>query len=94
MYDAQRTTHARVATHSCLLRLQRLAVINESEKITPTTLRFLDIAGLVAGASEGAGLGNKFLDNVRGCDCILHVVRCYDDQVGPLSAVSPCPRTA
>ena len=45
----------------------------------PTTVEFVDIAGIVKGASEGAGLGNKFLANIRECEAIVHVVRCFDD---------------
>jgi ribosome-binding ATPase len=61
-------------------RLNVLKVINESVKVVPTTLEFVDIAGLVAGASTGEGLGNKFLANIRECDAIVHVVRCFDDE--------------
>jgi len=61
---------------------ERLAVINrfiETQKIIPASVRLVDIAGLVRGASEGAGLGNKFLSHIREVDAILHVVRCFDD---------------
>jgi ribosome-binding ATPase len=61
-------------------RLDVLKVINESVKVVPTTLEFVDIAGLVAGASKGEGLGNQFLANIRECDAIVHVVRCFDDE--------------
>mmetsp|Transcript_37750 Transcript_37750/g.150495 ORF Transcript_37750/g.150495 Transcript_37750/m.150495 type:complete len:428 (-) Transcript_37750:1608-2891(-) len=61
-------------------RLDELAKINESAKVVPTSLEFVDIAGLVAGASKGEGLGNKFLANIRECDAIVHVVRCFDDE--------------
>lgn len=60
----------------------RLAVLKKtysSEKIIPATVTFVDIAGLVAGASKGEGLGNKFLANIRECDAIAHVVRAFDD---------------
>lgn len=61
-------------------RLDVLKEINESAKVIPTTLEFVDIAGLVAGASKGEGLGNQFLANIRECDAIVHVVRCFDDE--------------
>lgn len=60
-------------------RLQVLAEIFSSEKVIPATVRFWDIAGLVAGASKGEGLGNKFLANIRETDAIVHVVRCFQD---------------
>ena len=60
-------------------RLQALAAIVEPERIMPTTMEFVDIAGLVEGASKGEGLGNKFLANIRETDAIAHVVRCFDD---------------
>jgi ribosome-binding ATPase len=60
-------------------RLQKLAVVSKSEKIVPTTIEFVDIAGLVKGASEGQGLGNKFLANIRECDAIAQVVRVFED---------------
>eukprot|EP00939_MAST-03C_sp_MAST-3C-sp1_P004684 g4684.t1 len=59
-------------------RLERLGELSESETITRATLTFVDIAGLVEGASEGAGLGNKFLSDIRQCDAIVHVIRCFD----------------
>ncbi|MFQ5509417.1 MAG: redox-regulated ATPase YchF [Leptospirillia bacterium] len=63
-------------------RIKRLAEIYGSERILPATVEFVDIAGLVAGASKGEGLGNQFLANIRETDAILHVVRCFDnDQV-------------
>src|SRR3990167_5542292 len=61
------------------LRLDTLAKIAKSAKIVPTFLEFVDIAGLVAGASKGEGLGNRFLANIREVDAILHVVRCFAD---------------
>ncbi|WP_111977717.1 redox-regulated ATPase YchF [Algibacillus agarilyticus] len=61
-------------------RLDALADIVSPEKILPTTMEFVDIAGLVAGASKGEGLGNKFLANIRETDAIGHVVRCFDDE--------------
>eukprot|EP00172_Hildenbrandia_rubra_P000076 Plantae.Rhodophyta-Hildenbrandia_rubra.ctg10351.p1 GENE.Plantae.Rhodophyta-Hildenbrandia_rubra.ctg10351~~Plantae.Rhodophyta-Hildenbrandia_rubra.ctg10351.p1 ORF type:complete len:419 (-),score=77.38 Plantae.Rhodophyta-Hildenbrandia_rubra.ctg10351:1441-2697(-) len=61
-------------------RLKQLEKINSSKRVVPTTLEFVDIAGLVAGASKGEGLGNSFLANIRECDSIVHVVRCFDDE--------------
>src|ERR1700693_3668620 len=74
-------------------RLGQLAQIVHPQKILPTAVEFVDIAGLVAGASEGEGLGNKFLANIRETDAIAHVVRCFvDDNVvhvaGALDPVS------
>jgi GTP-binding protein YchF len=60
-------------------RLQRLADIAKPKKIVPTLLAFVDIAGLVRGASKGEGLGNQFLGNIREVDAILHVLRCFQD---------------
>ena len=60
-------------------RQDRLAEIINPEKVIATTMEFVDIAGLVAGASKGEGLGNKFLANIRETDAIAHVVRCFDD---------------
>src|SRR6478736_2606476 len=60
-------------------RLDKLAAIASSAKIIPTQLAFVDIAGLVRGASKGEGLGNQFLGNIREVDAIAHVVRCFDD---------------
>lgn len=59
-------------------RLQKLADMYRAEKIIPATVTFVDIAGLVAGASKGEGLGNKFLANIRECDAIVHIVRAFD----------------
>ena len=61
-------------------RLIRLAAEWKSAKITPAGIRFVDIAGLVQGASQGEGLGNKFLSNIRSVDAICHVVRCFHDE--------------
>ena len=61
-------------------RLDKLAEIYEPDKKTPAVIEFVDIAGLVKGASQGAGLGNKFLANIRETDAIVHVVRCFDDE--------------
>ena len=60
-------------------RLEWLRDQHNPKKFTPAVIEFVDIAGLVKGASKGEGLGNKFLANIRGCDAIVHVVRCFDD---------------
>ncbi len=60
-------------------RLDKLCEIWDTDKRTPAVVEFVDIAGLVKGASQGAGLGNKFLGHIRECDAIVHVVRCFDD---------------
>ena len=60
-------------------RQDALASLVKPEKVVPTTMEFVDIAGLVAGASKGEGLGNKFLANIRETDAIAHVVRCFED---------------
>ena len=60
-------------------RLERLAAIAGSKQIIPTRMTFVDIAGLVRGASRGEGLGNQFLANIRECDAIAHVLRCFED---------------
>lgn len=60
-------------------RLNQLETIVKPQKVIPTTVEFTDIAGLVAGASKGEGLGNQFLANIRECDAITHVVRCFED---------------
>ena len=60
-------------------RLDKLAEVWQTNKKTPAIVEFVDIAGLVKGASQGAGLGNKFLGHIRECDAIVHVVRCFDD---------------
>ncbi|MCX6123002.1 MAG: redox-regulated ATPase YchF [Ignavibacteriales bacterium] len=60
-------------------RLEQLAEIYTPQKVVPTTLEFLDIAGLVKGASKGEGLGNQFLSHIRMVDAVVHVVRCFDD---------------
>ena len=76
-------------------RLDALAKVARPEKLIPATVEFVDIAGLVAGASKGEGLGNQFLANIRECDAITHIVRCFDDgnvihvagKVDPLSDI-------
>ena len=60
-------------------RLEKLEGLVNPERVIPTTMEILDIAGLVKGASKGEGLGNKFLANIRETDAILHVLRCFDD---------------
>ncbi len=60
-------------------RVDDLAALYNSQKVTPAVLEFVDIAGLVKGASKGEGLGNKFLSHIREVDAITHVVRCYED---------------
>ena len=60
-------------------RLAKLAALYNSKKITPALVDFMDIAGLVKGASKGEGLGNQFLSNIRECDAVVHVVRCFED---------------
>ena len=61
------------------LRLDQIAAIVKPQKVVPTAMEFVDIAGLVKGAAQGEGLGNKFLSNIRETDAIAHVVRCFDD---------------
>jgi len=60
-------------------RLEQLAALVKPERVVPTTIEIVDIAGLVKGASKGEGLGNQFLGNIRETDAIIHVVRCFDD---------------
>ena len=60
-------------------RLDRLSAMYHPKKTTPAVIEFVDIAGLVKGASRGEGLGNKFLGNIRATDAVVHVVRCFDD---------------
>ena len=62
-------------------RLMKLAEIIRPQKVVPATLKFIDIAGLVEGASKGEGLGNKFLGNIREVDAIIHVVRCFETDI-------------
>ena len=59
-------------------RLENLAKISKSKKIIHTTISFVDIAGLVKGASKGEGLGNKFLSHIREVDAVIHMIRCFD----------------
>lgn len=60
-------------------RLEKLEALVKPERVLPTTMEIVDIAGLVKGASKGEGLGNQFLANIRECDAIIHVLRCFDD---------------
>ena len=60
-------------------RLDKLAEMYHPDKFTPATIEFVDIAGLVKGASQGEGLGNKFLSHIREVDAIIHVVRCFEN---------------
>src|SRR6267154_2812128 len=60
-------------------RLNKLEVLAKPQRVVPTTIEIVDIAGLVKGASKGEGLGNQFLSNIRECDAIIHVIRCFDD---------------
>ena len=61
-------------------RLDKISSISNSEKTIPTTLNFVDIAGLVKGAHKGEGLGNKFLSHIRQVDALIHVLRCFEDK--------------
>ncbi|WP_204350181.1 GTPase, partial [Klebsiella pneumoniae] len=61
-------------------RLNKLAELVNPQKIIPTQMEIVDIAGLVKGASKGEGLGNKFLGNIREVDAIIHVIRCFEDE--------------
>jgi GTP-binding protein YchF len=72
-------------------RQDALSAIVKPERTVPTTMEFVDIAGLVAGASKGEGLGNKFLANIRECDAIAHVVRCFQDDnvIHVANAINP-----
>src|ERR1700690_2388895 len=60
-------------------RLAKLEILAKPQRVVPTTIEIVDIAGLVKGASKGEGLGNQFLSNIRECDAIAHVVRCFED---------------
>jgi ribosome-binding ATPase len=72
-------------------RLEPLSRINKTPTMIPTAIEFFDIAGLVAGASKGEGLGNQFLSNIREVDAIIHVVRCFEDPdvVHPMPGIDP-----
>src|SRR6267154_2455004 len=74
-------------------RLDKLAELVKPNRIVPTQIEIVDIAGLVRGASKGEGLGNKFLANIREVDAIIHVIRCFEDEnilrdEGPINPVS------
>ena len=74
-------------------RLAKLAELVQPQRILPTTIEFVDIAGLVKGASKGEGLGNKFLANIREVDAIVHVIRCFEDEnilrdEGPINPIA------
>jgi GTP-binding protein YchF len=74
-------------------RIDKLSAIVQPQRIVPTAIEFVDIAGLVKGASKGEGLGNKFLANIREVDAIIHVVRCFEDEnilrdEGPINPVN------
>src|SRR5712671_6780889 len=74
-------------------RLEKLAQLVKPERIVPTQIEIVDIAGLVKGASKGEGLGNKFLANIREVDAIIHVIRCFEDEnilrdEGPIDPIS------
>ena len=72
-------------------RLEKIAAIGQSAKIIPTQLEFVDIAGLVRGASKGEGLGNQFLANIREVDAVVHVLRCFvDENVTHVEGVVEC----
>ena len=60
-------------------RMERITELVEPNSIVPTAVEFVDIAGLVKGASKGEGLGNQFLGHIRSVDTIIHIVRCFDD---------------
>jgi GTP-binding protein YchF len=92
LFNAMTRSHAEVATYAFSTtdrnvgqvpvpdpRLGRLAEIVHPKKITPTTTEFVDVAGLVRGASEGEGLGNQFLGYLRDCDALAHVIRCFEN---------------
>jgi GTP-binding protein YchF len=72
-------------------RLARLGQLLKPQRLTPTTINFVDVAGLIAGASKGEGLGNQFLGQIRDTDLIVHVVRCFDDgrSSHPLGGLDP-----
>lgn len=72
-------------------RLQQLGELLKPERLTPTTIEFVDVAGLIAGASQGEGLGNRFLADIRDTDLLVHVVRCFENPScpHPLSSLDP-----
>lgn len=68
-------------------RLKKIAEIVKPEKITPTVIKFVDIAGLVKNAHKGEGMGNQFLSHIRSCDAIIEVVRCFDEKNDPEKSI-------
>ena len=77
-------------------RLDAIAELVKPQKVIPTSMEFVDIAGLVEGASKGEGLGNQFLANIRETDAIAHVVRCFEDEnvTHVSSSIDPCRATS
>ncbi len=69
------------------LRLEKIADIVKPEKVTPTIIKFIDIAGLVENAHKGEGMGNQFLSHIRPCDAIIEVVRCFDQNNNPKESI-------
>ena len=69
------------------LRLEKIADIVKPEKITPTIIKFIDIAGLVKNAHKGEGMGNQFLSHIRPCDAVIEVVRCFDQNNNPKESI-------
>lgn len=65
------------------VRLEKIAQVIKPEKVIPTVIEFIDIAGLVKGAHKGEGLGNQFLAQIRNCDAILQIVKCFGDNINP-----------
>jgi len=93
IFNALSSAHAEVASYPfCTInpnvgivkvpdtRLDKIAKIIKPQKVVPTTMEFIDIAGLVRGASKGEGLGNQFLGNIRNVDAVIHVLRCFKDE--------------
>jgi len=69
------------------LRLEKIANIVKPEKVTPSIIKFIDIAGLVKNAHKGEGMGNQFLSNIRPCDAVIEVVRCFDQNNNPKESI-------
>ena len=69
------------------LRLEKIANIVKPEKVTPTIIKFIDIAGLVENAHKGEGMGNQFLSHIRPCDAVIQVVRCFDQNNNPKESI-------
>ncbi len=72
-------------------RLKKLEELVVPQRVVPTTIEFVDIAGLVKGASKGEGLGNQFLGNIRAVDAIIHVVRCFETRISYMRMVQLTP---